>query len=241
MHLTDSDNDMKAPSALRSVHSNKQAGPLCQRPDYKSAANALVSLQRAQGKGVPHIPKKLRTRQHDTLDPAVHQHLEWLSFNWPTYFSSSSSSTWTESPTWWSSSSWTINGKTGTLKGGKTKNGGISDNNDNARIFKLYWYKETRTEKSERQSLSYCQVHLNPASILSLAHFSDFLAVERPESGNFHERDERCTQNTSPYAHTRTFSRCARSHARCGRTFGSRAWRFVCVCQKSFHHWSCLC
>ena len=156
---------------MRSVHSNKQAGPLCQRPDFQSAANALVSLQRAQGKGVPHIPKKLRTRQHDTLDPAVHQHLEWLSFNWPTYFSSSSSSTWTESPTWWSSSSWTINGKTGTLKGGKTKNGGISDNNDNARIFKLYWYKETRTEKSERQGLSYCQ------AILSLAHFSDFLAV----------------------------------------------------------------
>ena len=185
--------------------------------------------------------KKLRSRQNDTLDPAVHQHSEWLSFHWPTYFSSYSSSTWTESPTWWSSSSWTINGKTGTLKGGKTKIGGISDNNDNARIFKLYWYKETRTEKSERQGLSYCQVILNPASIRRLAHFSYFLAVSRPDSGNFHERDGKCTQITSPYAHTRTFSRCARSHARHGHTFGSRVWRFVCVPQKSFHHWSCLC
>ena len=83
---------------VRGVDSNKQAGPLCQRPDYKSSANALVSLQRAQGKGVPHIPIKLRTRQNDTLDPAVQQHLEWLSINWPTYCSSSSSSTWTEKP-----------------------------------------------------------------------------------------------------------------------------------------------
>ena len=91
---------------MRSVDSNKQAGPLCQRPDYKSSAKALVNLQRAPGKGVPHIPINFRTRQNDTLDPAVQQHLEWLSCNWPTYFSSSSSSTWTESPTCWSSSSW---------------------------------------------------------------------------------------------------------------------------------------
>ena len=56
---------------MRSVHSNKQAGPLCQRPDFQSAANALVSLQQAQGKGVPHIPKKLRTRQHDTFPPSL--------------------------------------------------------------------------------------------------------------------------------------------------------------------------
>ena len=91
---------------MRGVDSNKQAGPLCQRPDYKSSANSLVSFQRAQGKTAPHIPIKERTRQDNTLDPTVQNHLEWLSFNWPTYFSSSSSSTWTESPTWWSSSSW---------------------------------------------------------------------------------------------------------------------------------------
>ena len=70
---------------MRGVDSNRQAGPLCQRPDYKSSASALVSLQRAQGKGVPHIPMNLRTRQRDTLDPPVQQHSEWLSLNWPTF------------------------------------------------------------------------------------------------------------------------------------------------------------
>ena len=73
-------------------------------------------------------------------------------------------------------------------------------------------YKETCTETSEREGLNCCQVHLNPDSIRSLAHFSDFffLAVSRPDSGNCHERDGGCTDNTSPYAHTRPLSRCAR-------------------------------
>ena len=68
---------------MKGVDANKQAGPLCQRPDFKSSANALVSLQGAQGKGVPHIPIKDRTRQDNTLDVAVQKHLEWLKFNWP--------------------------------------------------------------------------------------------------------------------------------------------------------------
>ena len=40
-----------------------------------------------------------------------------------------------------------------------------------------------------------------------------------------------CTDNTSPYAHTRAlFSRCARSDARCDHTFGSRLDDlFVCL------------
>ena len=84
---------------MRGVDSNEQAGPLCQRSDYKSSANALVSLQRAQGKGVVEILMHLRTRQNNTLNPAVQQHFEWLSFNWKTHFSSSSSSPWRESPT----------------------------------------------------------------------------------------------------------------------------------------------
>ena len=37
-----------------------------------------------------------------------------------------------------------------------------------------------------------------------------FLAVSRPDSGNCHERDGWCTENNSPHAHTRTFSRCVR-------------------------------
>ena len=52
-------------------------------------------------------------------------------------------------------------------------------------------YKETCSGRSERKGLNCCQVHLNPDSICSLAHFSDFffLAVSRPDSGNCHERD----------------------------------------------------
>ena len=55
---------------MRGVGSNKQAGPLCQRPGCESSATAFVSLQRAQGKGVPQIPMHLRTKQNSTLDPA---------------------------------------------------------------------------------------------------------------------------------------------------------------------------
>ena len=46
---------------------------------------------------------------------------------------------------------------------------------------------------------------------------------------------EQNVQTTPHRTHT-----CARSHARCDHSFGSRAWRLVCVPQKSFHHWSRL-
>ena len=184
---------------MRGADSNKQAGPLCQRPDYKSSADALVSLQRARGKGVPHFPMHLRTRQHNTLDPAVQQHLECLSFNWKTYFSSSSSSTWTASPTWRSSSCWHHQWQEWHSQGWQDKQ---------------WWdWRSQRQRQShaqtsirklgcERQSLNCWQVHVNPESICTLEHFSDFsfLAVSCPNSGNCHERNGRCTDNTSPYA-----------------------------------------
>ena len=91
---------------MRGVNSNKQAGPPCQRPDYKSSANALFSIQREQRKGIPHIPINLRTRRRRWIQQFNNTLNEWLSFNCKTYFLSSSSSTWTERPTWWSSSSW---------------------------------------------------------------------------------------------------------------------------------------
>ena len=80
------------------------------------------------------FPMHLRARQNNTYDPAVQQHLEWLSFNWKTCFSSSSSSTWIEKAQRGGVLHLgTINGKYGTLKDGKTKNGGIRDNNDKDR------------------------------------------------------------------------------------------------------------
>ena len=81
---------------MRSLDPHPQAGPLWKREDFQPSANAFVSFQRDQGKGVPQIPLHLWTRQRNTLDPAVRQHLAWLSFNWQRHFSSSSSSTWTE-------------------------------------------------------------------------------------------------------------------------------------------------
>ena len=45
---------------LRSLHSNKQAGPLCKRPGYKEATRALMSLQYAEGQGAPKIPLKIK-------------------------------------------------------------------------------------------------------------------------------------------------------------------------------------
>ena len=122
---------------MRGVDSNEQAGPLRQRPDYTSLENALVivRLQRARGKGVPHIPMHLRTRQNNTLDPATQQHLEWLNFSTGRCISRHLR------PQHGQKAQrggvlhlGTINGKNGTLNGGKTKNGGTSDNNDNARV-----------------------------------------------------------------------------------------------------------
>ena len=199
---------------MRGVDSNKQAGPLCQRPDYKSSANALASIQREQVKGVRHISMYLRTRQRDTLDPAVQQHSEWLSFNWMTYFSSSSSSTWTGSPTWWSSSSWDIKGKKWPSQGWQDLEWAGSAITPTTRESRTDLYNETCTEASERKDLNCCQVHVNPDSIRSLAHFSDFVAF----SCSFASRTVATGMNATggvritphPYAHTRTFPRCAR-------------------------------
>ena len=106
---------------LRSLDSNKQARPVWQRPGFKEPTRALKNLQNAEGQGVPFIPVKLTTRQNNILDPELQEILERLSFNWAEYFAktqnsecqqpSSSSSSWSPSPTWWSS-----------LMGGKTKN-----------------------------------------------------------------------------------------------------------------------
>ena len=207
-------------------------GPQCQRPGDKSSANALVSIQREQDKGVPHIPMHLRTRQRDTLDPKVQQHFEWLSFNWKTYFSSSSSSTWTESPTWWSSASLGPSKARMVLpRMARQRMAGsaISPTKLESRTDK---YKGTCIETSEREGLNCCQVHLNPDSIRSLAHFSvwQFRVQTVATAMN---ATEGCTDLISPYAHTRTFSRCARLRTPDVITrFGSNTLRFLCVCPK---------
>ena len=122
---------------MSGVDSNEQAGPLCQRPDYKSSAQALVSLQRNQGK----VYLTFRcTRGKDKithLDRAVQQHSEWLNFNWKTFFSSSSSSTMAESPTWWSSSSWDHQWQEWHSQGWQDKDGTKGKNDNDRFMFRL--------------------------------------------------------------------------------------------------------
>ena len=101
------------------------------------------------------------------------------------------------------------------------------------------WYKETCTGRSERKGLNCCQVHLNPDSICSLAHFSYFLlfflAVWRPDSSNCPGRDGGWVyrQHLTVRTHAHFFS--LRPPARQMWSHGwLSAWRFVCVPQKSF-------
>ena len=61
---------------MRSDDPYSQAGPLWTREDYKTITSALMCLQQEQGKGMPHIPMPMRTRQHNTLDRTIQQYLE---------------------------------------------------------------------------------------------------------------------------------------------------------------------
>ena len=120
----------------------------------------------------------------------------------------------------------TINGKNGTLKGWQDKNRGISNNNVNASHAQISTRRLVRG-RSERKGLNCCQVHLTPDSNCSFGHFSDVFC----SFWQFRVQTVATTMNategvqTTPHrTHTRAlFPRCARSHARCDHTFGSRA------------------
>ena len=116
---------------LRSLDSNKQAGPSWQRPGFKGATRALKNLQNAEGQGVPFLPVKSRTRQNNTLNPEPQVFLEWLSFNWVEYFAKTQNSECQHHHLQAGHQAQhggvrhlgTNFGKNGTLMGGKTKNG----------------------------------------------------------------------------------------------------------------------
>ena len=113
---------------MRGVDSNKQAGPLCQRPDYKSSANALVSIQRRSTSYSIENADKAK-RHTGSSSPTTFRR---LSFNWKTYFRHLHPQHGRKAQRGGALHLGTINGKNGTLKDDKTKNGGISDNPDNA-------------------------------------------------------------------------------------------------------------
>ena len=95
---------------LRSLDSNKQAGPLCERRGCKEATRALMNLQYAERQGEPKIPLTSRTRQNNTMDPEVQVFTGWSTLRNRKIQNannhSSLSSSWSPSPTWWNSSSW---------------------------------------------------------------------------------------------------------------------------------------
>ena len=121
---------------MRGVDSKKQGGRLCQLPDYRPSADVLVSLQQNQGKGVRPVPLHLRTRQHNTLDPAVKQHFRIVEFQLEDVFlvififNMDRKRNMVELFLHLG----TINGKNGTVKSGKTKGGGTNGKNNNDRF-----------------------------------------------------------------------------------------------------------
>ena len=119
---------------MRSVDSIKQAGPLCEQQEYRASADALVRFQRAQGKDVPHIPMHLRTRQNHTLDPSSPTTFRMVEFQLEDICLVIFILNMDRKP---SVVEYCMLGPSMArmaLKGGKTKNGGTSDNNDNARV-----------------------------------------------------------------------------------------------------------
>ena len=88
----------------------------------------------------------LRTRHNNTLDPAVQQHLEWLSSTGRRISRRLHPQHGQKAQRGGVLHLGTINGKTGTPRVGKTKNGEISDNNNKARATP-HKYKETCTGK----------------------------------------------------------------------------------------------
>ena len=188
---------------MRGVDSNEQERPLCQRPVKKSSKDALVSLQRAQDKGVLHFPMHLRTRQNNTLDPAVQQHLEWLSFNWKKYFSYLHliyMELFILGP---------INGKNGTLKSGKSKEWwDTKRKNDNDR-FTLRLTSGNCWRAKRCRLLSKPTWVLIQFAVLRIPHIFSFWQFRVQTVATAMNATEGCAANTSPNAHTRTLSRCA--------------------------------
>ena len=91
----------------------------------------------------------------------------------------------------------------------------------------------------KRRGLNCCQIHLNPESICSLAHFSVFSFWHfRVQTVATAMNATKGAQRRPHRTHTRALFLAA--HATCDYTFASRALRFSVPLEKSIHHWSCL-
>ena len=76
-------------TTLKSSDPNHQSGPMWQREDYRATSKGLVNLRAEHGRNPTFIPKLLRTRQRNTLDPDLQRNLECLSENRKTFLPTS--------------------------------------------------------------------------------------------------------------------------------------------------------
>ena len=148
------------------------------------------------------------------------------------FFSSSSSSAWTESPTRRSSPHW---------------------NHQQQECQPSEWQDKKVVEQTVRTDngsfmfrlvqgnllpanivSTFAKIELNSNSFCSLAHSSSMCSllfqISRPDSGNCHVHDGWCTNNTSPYARMRTFF-CLRASR---RTPHPMHLHWLKVCERSF-------
>ena len=189
---------------MRGVESNKQAGPLCQRPD------SCQPLTRTRQRSTSYSNELADKTKETHWIPAVQQHLEWLSLNWKTYYSSSSFFNMDRKPNLEEIFILGPSMERMALSCMARQRMARSVTTSTTPESHTDQHKETCAETSER-CLNCCQVHLNPVSIRGLAHFSVFFWQFRVQTvAPAMNATGVCTDNTSPYAHTRTFSRCAR-------------------------------
>ena len=69
---------------MKSNDPNPQSGPMWKTEDYRATPDALLSLLEEQSRTNTNIPKNMRTRKKNTLDPGLQRKLEWPSQNWKT-------------------------------------------------------------------------------------------------------------------------------------------------------------
>ena len=85
---------------MKSSDPNHQSGPMWQREDCRATPKALVNLRVEHGRNPTFIPKHMRTRQRNTLDPDLRRILDCLSENRKTFLPTSSSSS-SSLQNWW--------------------------------------------------------------------------------------------------------------------------------------------
>ena len=168
---------------LRSVDSQKQGGPLCQRPDYKTSADALASISRTRQRSTSYsneLADKVK-RHIGSLIPTTCRMVEFQMEDVLLVIFILNMVRKPNVAEFFSLGPPMARMALSRVARERMVGSGITTTTPESRTD---LYNETCTEKSERKDLNCCQVHLNLDSMCSLAHFSDFVVL----SGNFASR-----------------------------------------------------